>query len=79
LHGKLLPKDRPTAAAQGFGNAGATIALLLHEAGYRVVAVSDSHGAIFSGDGPAPPQREKVKEDSSFSKRSTTTAASVAW
>lgn len=64
LRGKLLPKDRPTVAVQGFGNAGATIALLLHEAGYRVVAVSDSHGAIFSGDGLHIPSVKKVKEDS---------------
>jgi len=64
LRGKLLPKDRPTAAVQGFGNAGATIALLLHEAGYRVVAVSDSHGAIFSGDGLHIPSVKKAKEDS---------------
>lgn len=64
LRGKLLPKDRPTVAVQGFGNAGATIALLLHEAGYRVVAVGDSHGAIFSGGGLHIPSVKKVKEDS---------------
>jgi glutamate dehydrogenase (NADP+) len=47
LRGKLIGKDRPTVAVQGFGNAGATIALLLREAGYRVVAVSDSQGRFF--------------------------------
>lgn len=64
LRGKLMPKDHPTVAVQGFGNAGATIALLLHEAGYRVVAVADSQGAIFSGDGLHIPSVKKVKEES---------------
>jgi glutamate dehydrogenase (NADP+) len=64
LRGKLISKDRPTVAVQGFGNAGATIALLLHEAGYRVVAVSDSQGAIFSPNGLHIPSVKKVKEES---------------
>ncbi|MDQ4032012.1 MAG: Glu/Leu/Phe/Val dehydrogenase [Actinomycetota bacterium] len=64
LRGKLMTKDHPTVAVQGFGNAGATIALLLHEADYRVVAVGDSQGAIFSGDGLHIPSVKKVKEDS---------------
>jgi glutamate dehydrogenase (NADP+) len=64
LRGKLIGKDRPTVAIQGFGNAGGTMALLLHEAGYRVVAVSDSRGAIFSGEGLHIPSVKKVKEES---------------
>jgi glutamate dehydrogenase (NADP+) len=64
LRGKLIPNDRPTVAVQGFGNVGATIALLLHDAGYRVVAVSDSQGAIFSGGGLHIPTVKKVKEES---------------
>ncbi|OGL64990.1 hypothetical protein A3B21_03965 [Candidatus Uhrbacteria bacterium RIFCSPLOWO2_01_FULL_47_24] len=36
-----------TVAIQGFGNVGYTIAKLLHEAGYKIVAVSDSQGAIY--------------------------------
>ncbi|GAP97506.1 Glu/Leu/Phe/Val family dehydrogenase [Leptolyngbya sp. NIES-2104] len=52
----MLPKfDRKpqdtTVAVQGFGNAGATIAELLYRAGYKVVAVSDSKGAIYSEAG----------------------------
>jgi len=35
-----------TVAVQGFGNVGSQSARLLHEAGARVVAVSDVHGAI---------------------------------
>ncbi|MDE3095279.1 MAG: Glu/Leu/Phe/Val dehydrogenase [Chloroflexota bacterium] len=40
-----------TVAVQGFGNVGATAAKLLAEAGAKVVAVSDSEGAIYAGDG----------------------------
>jgi glutamate dehydrogenase (NADP+) len=43
--------DKTTVAIQGFGNAGQGIARLLAEAGYRVVAVSDSGGGIFHADG----------------------------
>ena len=38
-------------AIQGFGNAGFHVARLLQQAGYRIVAVSDSKGAIFSEQG----------------------------
>ncbi len=38
-------------AVQGFGNAGQHVALLLQHDGYRVVAVSDSQGAIHRPDG----------------------------
>jgi glutamate dehydrogenase (NADP+) len=38
-------------AVQGFGNAGYHVARLLQEAGARIVAVSDSRGAIFSDAG----------------------------
>lgn len=40
-----------TVAVQGFGNAGQHIANLLHNDGYRIVAVSDSKGGIYSKDG----------------------------
>lgn len=38
-------------AIQGFGNAGYGIAKLLYEAGYKIVAISDSRGAIYSAQG----------------------------
>jgi glutamate dehydrogenase (NADP+) len=38
-------------AIQGFGNGGQSVARLLHEAGYRVVAISDSRGGIYRQDG----------------------------
>ena len=46
----LSPADTRV-AVQGFGNAGSTVALLLDEAGYRVVAVSDERGGVFSARG----------------------------
>lgn len=39
-----------TVAVQGFGNVGFFIARFLHEAGFRVVALSDSKGAIVVND-----------------------------
>ena len=41
-------------AVQGFGNAGAHFASLAHQAGYRIVAVSDSRGGIYAEDGLDP-------------------------
>lgn len=38
-------------AIQGFGNAGSRVGRLLQEAGYRVVAVSDSKGGVFAESG----------------------------
>jgi glutamate dehydrogenase/leucine dehydrogenase len=46
---------------QGFGNAGATMAHFLHDAGYTVVAISDSQGGIYSADGIDPVRIEKYK------------------
>jgi glutamate dehydrogenase (NADP+) len=40
-----------TVAIQGFGNAGQAIAKLLHQDGYKIVAVSDSQGGIYHEDG----------------------------
>lgn len=40
-----------TVAVQGFGNAGKHVAKLLHHDGYKIVAVSDSQGAIYSPEG----------------------------
>lgn len=49
-------------AIQGFGNAGAHMAKLLHNAGYIVVAVSDSKGGIYSPEGIDPVRIAKYKE-----------------
>ncbi|EAQ02864.1 glutamate dehydrogenase (NADP+) [Pseudooceanicola batsensis HTCC2597] len=49
-------------AVQGFGNAGSHFACLAHEAGYRVVAVSDSQAAIHDPDGLEPRRLFDYKE-----------------
>lgn len=46
----LIPTET-TVAIQGFGNAGSTLAKLLSEAGYKIVAVSDSQGGIYAPRG----------------------------
>ncbi len=46
----LSPADTRV-AIQGFGNAGSRVGRLLQEAGYRVVAVSDSKGGVFAKAG----------------------------
>jgi glutamate dehydrogenase (NADP+) len=52
LRDRLLPDvEAPTVAVQGFGNAGSQLAEALGDAGYRVVAVSDSRAAVHDPDG----------------------------
>ncbi len=52
----ILPKfeclpAQTTVAIQGFGNAGSILAQLLADAGYKIVAVSDSQGGIYAPQG----------------------------
>lgn len=56
--------EETTVAVQGFGNAGQHIAALLHADGYRIVAVSDSRGAIYRTQGFDVPSLIQVKNDS---------------
>ncbi len=51
-----------TVAVQGFGNAGAIIAELLFDAGYKVVAVSDSKGGIYRHEGLDIPSVRQFKD-----------------
>jgi glutamate dehydrogenase (NADP+) len=65
----MLPKfDQPpqatTVAIQGFGNAGAVLAELLFNAGYKIVAVSDSQGGIYSKQGLDIPSIRQFKDSS---------------
>jgi glutamate dehydrogenase/leucine dehydrogenase len=48
-----------TVAVQGFGNVGYWFARLAHEAGFKIVAISDSQGGILNRNGLDP---EKVME-----------------
>lgn len=46
-----LKPEKLKVAIQGFGNAGATMAKLLFDAGYKVVAVADSKSVIYNKSG----------------------------
>jgi glutamate dehydrogenase (NADP+) len=56
------PPHDTTVAVQGFGNAGSVIARLLFQAGYKVVAVSDSQGGVYCPDGLDIPSIQQFKE-----------------
>jgi len=46
-----IPVRQARVAVQGYGNVGSWTARLLHDAGCRVIAVSDSRGAIYNASG----------------------------
>jgi glutamate dehydrogenase/leucine dehydrogenase len=50
-----------TVAVQGFGNAGSIAAQLLHAAGAKVIAVSDSTGCVYNQDGLNIPELIHMK------------------
>ena len=56
-----LPLKGATVAVQGFGNAGSIAAQLLHAAGAKVVAVSDSTGCIYNKNGLDIPELIHMK------------------
>lgn len=58
-----IPKETRV-AVQGFGNAGQSIARLLHADGYQVVAVSDSRGGIYKPEGFDIPSLIQIKNES---------------
>lgn len=59
----LLDPETSTVAIQGFGNAGATFAHMVHHHGYKVIAVSDSHGGVHHESGLDIPALWKHKEE----------------
>lgn len=59
---KMVP-EKTTVVVQGFGNAGANAALILEEAGFKVVAVSDSKGGIYCEDGVNAVKAVDCKEE----------------
>jgi glutamate dehydrogenase/leucine dehydrogenase len=61
LEGEALDPTDMRVVIQGFGNAGGEMAHFLHGAGYTIVAVSDSHGGIYSEEGIDPVRIEKYK------------------
>ena len=56
-----IPLKGATVAVQGFGNAGSITAQLLHEAGAKIVAVSDSTGCIYNRNGLNIPELIHMK------------------
>lgn len=46
-----IPIEGARVIIQGFGNAGSFLARFLHEAGAKVVGISDAHGALYNPDG----------------------------
>jgi glutamate dehydrogenase (NADP+) len=64
----ILPKfaqlpEQTTVAIQGFGNVGGILAELLAKVGYKVVAVSDSQGGIYSSNGLDIPSIRQYKQE----------------
>ncbi|HWT94737.1 MAG TPA: Glu/Leu/Phe/Val dehydrogenase [Solirubrobacteraceae bacterium] len=55
--------DSVTVAIQGFGNAGQVLAQRLHEAGHKVVAISDSKVALHNPEGIDIPAARAAKAD----------------
>ncbi len=50
-NGFTAPLRKPTVAIQGFGNVGSNIAKFLFDEGFKIVAVSDSKGALMEEEG----------------------------
>jgi glutamate dehydrogenase (NAD(P)+) len=58
-----LPLQGARVAVQGFGNAGAISARLLHEKGCRIVALSDTQGGIYDEAGFDPEMVLRYKQE----------------
>ncbi|NEP15842.1 MAG: Glu/Leu/Phe/Val dehydrogenase [Leptolyngbya sp. SIO4C1] len=56
------PPQNTTVAVQGFGNAGSAVARLLFDAGYKIVAVSDSQGGVYAPQGLDIPSVQHFKD-----------------
>jgi glutamate dehydrogenase (NAD(P)+) len=56
-------RERIRVAVEGYGNAGSWFADLAHHAGYRVVAVSDSGGAVWNPEGLHPSDALRHKRE----------------
>ena len=63
---RKLDPAKTTVAVQGFGNSGYHVARLLQDAGYKIVAISDSKGAIYS---PSGFDVESIHEEKQRSRR----------
>jgi len=57
-----LEHSERRAVVQGYGNAGAAIATMLHHDGWKIIAVSDTGGAIFDSEGLDPRKLADAKK-----------------
>jgi glutamate dehydrogenase (NAD(P)+) len=46
-----MPREGCRVIVQGFGNVGSMSAMLMHEAGYKIVGLADIHGALYNEKG----------------------------
>ena len=58
---KGIDPKKATVAVQGFGNAGSNVAHMLMDMGFKVIAVSDSKGGLYSADGLDTRATDKCK------------------
>ena len=58
-----LDKSQRRAVVQGYGNAGSIIARMLHADGWKILAVADTRGAVYSPDGLDPARLQQVKDE----------------
>ena len=63
-HAKGWTREKIRIAVEGYGNAGSWFSILAFQLGYRVVAVSDSKGAIYNPEGLDPRSVLDHKRDS---------------
>lgn len=66
----------PSVAIQGFGNVGSNIAKILYEHGFKVVAISDSKGALYEEEGIDIKKVADVKEKTGIIERARCYAVS---
>lgn len=59
-----LDQSQRRAIVQGFGNAGSIIARMLHADGWKILAVADTRGAVYSPDGLDPERLRQTKSES---------------
>jgi len=55
-------KNELRVAVQGFGNAGYYVAKILYEQGYKIIALSDSRGGLYSAQGFDPEKIFQLKQ-----------------
>ena len=46
-----IKREQCRVIVQGFGNVGSNVALLMHEAGYKIIGVADIHGGLYNESG----------------------------